>query len=534
MTMRNFYIKTLPLVTLMLLTNGFSQLPIEVNHPSQILIKRYSALGDIPLEYFGNNSISKIDANNYLSNYENDIVRIHKRDIQLAKMDSSSTNSILKHKIDYLLKGITNDNFNKPKEYFFQSTSDSMSMWLSWKEKILFEPNKSTSDFQYSDEFYLNGFIKNNIFLSSKFSMHRHSGRTIWISDEYNDEWVKYFPTIDMNFWYTNQTSLYIKNSVLDIEIANNPFSWGWSSGRSPIIAANAIPFNRISLYKNIGSLRLEYFHGSLLASSIQNIHLSNIKKEKFIAGHRAQIKINNNLYTSFSELVVYGNRSPEIGYLNPISFYWSQEHNLGDLDNILMAFDISYRIIPGLIVYNTLLIDELSWQDIMSDWWGNKYSYQIGLFFTSSNMSLPDLRLEYNVTRPWTYTHPDFSYAHREKSLGSPYGPSSKVLRLESFYFPTPKIIIESSFEHIIKGMGSGGNILDDYDNRDKEMDWDTDFFLNTKNKISELNTTFNYIFSDLLKIRSTYSITQTVDPYARNSKNTSEKFILGLDFSW
>ena len=160
MTMRNFYIKTLPLVTLMLLTNGFSQLPIEVNHPSQILIKRYSALGDIPLEYFGNNSISKIDANNFLSNYENDIIRIHKRDIQLAKMDSSSTNSILKHKIDYLLNGITNDNFNKPKEYFFQSTSDSMSMWLSWKEKILFEPNKSTNDFQYSDEFYLNGFIK--------------------------------------------------------------------------------------------------------------------------------------------------------------------------------------------------------------------------------------------------------------------------------------------------------------------------------------------------------------------------------------
>jgi hypothetical protein len=261
---------------------------------------------------------------------------------------------------------------------------------------------------------------------------------------------------------------------------------------------------------------------------------LSNIKKEKFIAGHRAQIKINNNLYTSFSELVVYGNRSPEIGYLNPISFYWSQEHNLGDLDNILMAFDISYRVIPGLIVYNTLLIDELSWQDIMSDWWGNKYSYQIGLFFTSSNMSLPDLRLEYNVTRPWTYTHPDFSYAHREKSLGSPYGPSSKVLRLESFYFPTPKIIIESSFEHIIKGIGNGAYILDDYDNRDKEMDWDTDFFLNTKNKISELNTTFNYIFSDLLKIRSTYSIIQTVDPYARNRKSTGEKFIIGLDFSW
>ena len=90
--------------------------------------------------------------------------------------------------------------------------------------------------------------------------------------------------------------------------------------------------------------MRLEYFHGSLLSTSIRNIHLSNIKEEKYIAGHRAQIKLNNNFHASLSELVVYGNRAPEIGYLNPISFFWAKEHNLGDLDNILIAFDpVSY-----------------------------------------------------------------------------------------------------------------------------------------------------------------------------------------------
>ena len=30
--------------------------------------------------------------------------------------------------------------------------------------------------------------------------MYRHSGRHIWISNDYNNEWVKYFPAIDMNF----------------------------------------------------------------------------------------------------------------------------------------------------------------------------------------------------------------------------------------------------------------------------------------------------------------------------------------------
>ena len=539
--MNKLYKKILSIVSLTIFSQVLSQLPIKFNHPTQIIMKRYSALGDIPLEYFGNNSISTIDANNYLNDYENDIIKVHKWDMQLALKDTNSTNSSLKHKLSYLTKGLTTTNFNKPKEFLYQSVSETALVWINWREKIISDPfnernNSKTKEFQFLDEFSLKGIINNNIFISSKFSMYRHSGKFIWISNDYNNEWVKYFPAIDMNFWYTNQTSFYIKNPLFDIEIANNPFSWGWSSGKSPILAADAIPFNRVSLYKNIGSLRLEYFHGSLLSTSIKNIHSTNIKEEKYIAGHRAQIKLNNNLHASISELVVYGNRAPEIGYLNPISFFWAKEHNLGDLDNILIALDLGYRVKPGIIVYGAFVIDELSWQDIMSDWWGNKYSYQIGLFVTSSNMSLPDLRVEYNVTRPWTYTHPDFSYTHREKVLGSPYGPSSKAIRIESFYFPRPKIIIESSFEHVLMGMGNGSNVLDNYDNRNEDLDWDTKFFLDDKQKFSELNISFNYILSDLLRLRSTFSISETFNPYfySESQKYREEKFILGLEFKW
>ena len=107
MTMRNFYIKTLLLVTSMLLTIGLSQLPIEVNHPSQILIKRYSALADISLEYFGNNSISAIEANNYLKTSDSDIIKIHKWNIQLPNNDTNKTNTNIKHKINYFIKGLT-------------------------------------------------------------------------------------------------------------------------------------------------------------------------------------------------------------------------------------------------------------------------------------------------------------------------------------------------------------------------------------------------------------------------------------------
>ena len=89
--MRNFYIKIIPLIILILFSYGHCQLPIDVNHPSQIIIKRYSALGDIPLEYFGKNSVGAIDGKKILSVHNSEIIKIHKRDIQIAEKDSNSS-----------------------------------------------------------------------------------------------------------------------------------------------------------------------------------------------------------------------------------------------------------------------------------------------------------------------------------------------------------------------------------------------------------------------------------------------------------
>ena len=191
---------------MVMLTQGLSQLPVEINHPSQILIKRYSALGKLPLENFGNNSISAIEANDYLKTYDSDIIKIHKWNIQIPNNDTNKTNTNIKHKINYFIKGLTEIDFNKPKEFLYQSISESASVWISWREKIISQPfskrnNGTTNDFQFLDEFSLRSIINNNIFISSKFSMFRHSGRFIWISNEYNNEWVKYFPAINMNFW---------------------------------------------------------------------------------------------------------------------------------------------------------------------------------------------------------------------------------------------------------------------------------------------------------------------------------------------
>ena len=65
--------------------------------------------------------------------------------------------------------------------------------------------------------------------------MFRHTGKQIWISNDYQGEWTKYFGKINTTFWYKNHTSLYLKGELFDIEMSNRPFL---GDGRQ------VIPFN--------------------------------------------------------------------------------------------------------------------------------------------------------------------------------------------------------------------------------------------------------------------------------------------------
>ena len=55
------------------------------------------------------------------------------------------------------------------------------------------------------------------------------------------------------------------------------------------------------------------------------------------------------------------------------------------------------------------MLLDEVTWSKIFKPWWGNKFIFQSGLHFVpSSNPSIPDIRIEYTLSRPWIYSHKD------------------------------------------------------------------------------------------------------------------------------
>ena len=494
--MNKYYSVKYVIIVYLFINNGFSQLPVNINHPAQNIIKRLAITNQIPFKHFGNSSLSTLDAINHLKNRDEQLIKINSRNIQFPCRDTTSATYKSK-------KRIFKSSIDGTKKYFLQFMTDSSSFWLDWNENISTIFTDTKNNLQSSDQLSIHGIIKNKIFFFSNFSMNRlKANEDTEPFINYTGEWRKYFPENQTILWYTNHTSLYIKNALLDFEISNFPFNWGYSSKNSPSLSSQAVPLNRFSLYKKLNKINFEYFHASTMSSSIDEIHSKNVKPDKFIAGHRLQYEWNNNFHLSFSELVLYGNRSPEIAYLNPITFFWAQEHNLGDLDNVLMSFDIAWNIHPGVALYNTIFIDELSWKDLNTNWWGNKYAYQLGIFLTSKEFFIPDLRIEYTSIRPWTYTHSDFPFTNRNRSLGSSYGPNSKVISIESFYYPRNDIIIHFSTDFLKKGNGQGSNINDNYDLRNKDLDYDTDFFIDgfSYNVISKLK--IKYHLSDFLQI--------------------------------
>ena len=502
---------------------GWTGLPLEPNHPAQVYLRRQAALGNVPLSILSNAPISAIQTFIGLSAVNTPLSNRLLRDLGIPANQSGLIHPFNKNSISDIGQSFFKFNLSKPAPNLISIAQDTLTLWADWVEQGYIIGQDSVKTY-YNDQLTVRGILYDKIYAYSRFTMHHISGEDPAMAHGYQNEWTKYFPDINKTFWYTSEASFYIKNQLFDIEIARTPYSWGWSTTQSPIIAAAAIPFSRISLYKNLGIIRLQALHGSLLANSIDSTHESNIKKEKYIAAHRLEWDMFPNMTVSFTEMALYGNRSPEIGYINPISLYWAQEHNLGDLDNILMAMDMAWRIRPGFIFYQTLLWDELSWLDLFKDWWGNKYAYQTGIFYAPNNIRLPDIRLEYTLCRPWLYTHSDFPYSHAGQLIGFPYGPSSRVLRLETFWFPTDRIELEVSLEKIEKGAGFGSDVSDNYDERDRSLDLSTPLLLKPIEKSFRFYVKTSVLITDMLNIRV----------LIYNDMNQTVFYNLGLGFDW
>ena len=461
-------------------------IPINIDNDLNYYLKRQVLLSDLPLEVLSGNHI----LNNNIFFLINDSNKIPQ---SIAREFLASSN---KQKMNTLYDNFKSYDLNAAKSHILKISNDSLKLWVNWTEKASIITNKNSHKGYFVDEVIINSIINENIFIYSSFSMNRMQGDIINLNS-YNKEWSEYYPDYNYNIWYNSASSIYIKSKIFDIEISNTPYRGGWSNDNSVLISNQGLPFHRFSVFKKSGPFKFEYFHGQLNPSLIDSMHIRNSKESKYISSHKLNYNFNKKLSITLGEYVIYGNRPAEFTYLNPLSFFWAEEHNLGDLDNILMSFDIAYKPVSGLLIYQTLIWDELVWNELFADSWRNKYAYQIGLFYATESINIPDIILEYTMSRPWMYTHYQFPFSHNNKSLGFKHGPNSRSFSLQSNWRLNNRANLNMKFEKLTKGSAFGSNISDNYDKRDTNLD------LKSKNLMGEKKRSLNYTL--LLKYKLT-----------------------------
>lgn len=170
------------------------------------------------------------------------------------------------------------------------------------------------------------------------------------------------------------------------------------------VASDNSPAFDAIQAGAKFEKFNYKFMHASILAQADYNGAGSYITiPAKYYVTHRFAFTPTWGEF-AFWEALVYSNRHPDIAYLNPLSFLKSLEHALRDRDNALMGFDLTFRLLNGLLLKGSFLLDDIRFEKIGTKYWGNKTAYNLGAILAY----IPDIdiTLEYARVQPYTFSH--------------------------------------------------------------------------------------------------------------------------------
>lgn len=237
---------------------------------------------------------------------------------------------------------------------------------------------------------------------------------------------------------------------------------WGAGKRGQMMLSTNAPLYDQFKVTVRYG--RFKYTHLTAFLQYIEPEARRSIKASEnldvFWSGNRLEVYLGRGVQLGLSESVVYGNQSLDPGYLNPLAFYKSIEHFNGDRDNGALGADLAWRVRPGLKVYGELYVDDLTTGKLGSDWYGNKFGHQAGLFWVDPfRLAGVDLLAEYARIKPYVYSHTvqDYNkYKHYDTMLGHAIGPNSDDWFLRLRYAPTRRLRLQVDWERY----RHGGNV--------------------------------------------------------------------------
>jgi len=261
---------------------------------------------------------------------------------------------------------------------------------------------------------------------------------------------------------------------------------------------------------------------------------------KKYMAAHYLSFNITEKLNIGLYEAVVFhdnnnSGRGFDLHYLNPLIFYRSVEHQIGDADKLLVGINLAYMPFKNFMFYSQFILNEFRLNDLRAANGSvyNKYGYQLGVNYVEVvGVSNLDLGIEFNRVRPYTYTHysvgsayPVNSYSHFNQHLAHPLGANFQELIFSLKYQALPKLFID--FSAIIADYGAdslnsnwGQNIFLDYATFEREFDNRVGQGVKTNLNIFSLGLSYHIFHNLFVDLDVRYRMLES-EIIIRNSKN-------------
>jgi len=222
-------------------------------------------------------------------------------------------------------------------------------------------------------------------------------------------------------------------------ELAHERLVVGPSFSQPLALSENADYFSFLRLALDTRVVQYQFVHGALgdRAYNPLDTGFVLVAPERYLALHRLTIQPHRRVSLALSEMVVYGQRGPELAYLNPFYPIKPAEHALWDRDNSLFTLDAVVRPLDGVEAYASYLVDDLDFGLVGDAAYNYKWAAQGGLGVALGRL-VPGATgfVEYTRIEPFTYTHRFLldgsfynAYTHNGFGLGHPLGPNSDEL---------------------------------------------------------------------------------------------------------
>ena len=286
-----------------------------------------------------------------------------------------------------------------------------------------------------------------------RFGLHLEVGNLTAQSD---DRGARFSPLYNKSFSVVGQdkgnsnyfeTSASYQFKALSAHIGHGALRYGAGFGEALGLSTDASKFDWVRLNVDTRLFRYTALHASL-ASDTENGFLilggdtlaTRISPNRWLALHRLEFLPLDGLRIAFSEMITYSARGTDYAYLNPISPLFLSELDGQDRDNALWLFDATWRVVPGIELYGTVLADDL--QGLSGLFSGdsgktdNDRAFDIGA--TWALRQGWDLGARFLKIEPFVYTHFQQLNAFEQRGfpLGHSLGPNAdrKLLRIRKW----------------------------------------------------------------------------------------------------